>query len=69
MITGEHFKLMKDGAVLANTGHFDVGWLIENSESFGEARPNVCDFKVEGRGSMFLQKKGRSTLGPLTITR
>ncbi len=36
VITGEHMKRMKDGAILGNIGHFDseiqVAWLEKNPE-------------------------------------
>ncbi len=62
VITGEHFKLMKDGAVLANAGHFDVEvdirWLKDHAESFREARPNVWEFKVNGK-RLYVLAEGR----------
>ena len=41
IITGEHFKLMKDKAIVANIGHFDieidVAWLNTNYGQIGRA--------------------------------
>ena len=49
----EHFELMKDGAVLANAGHFDVeidvAALRENAASAREVRPLVHQFVIGGR--------------------
>ena len=48
-----HFERMKDGAVLANAGHFDVEidvrGLAEAAESHREARPLVDQYVVAGR--------------------
>jgi adenosylhomocysteinase len=48
-----HFERMKDGAVLANAGHFDVEidvrGLAEAAESHREARPLVDQYVVGGR--------------------
>lgn len=47
VITEMHFNKMKDGAFLANAGHFDVevdvAWLKKNSVSSNEIRPNVTE--------------------------
>jgi adenosylhomocysteinase len=49
----EHFARMKDGAVLANAGHFDVEidvvGLREEAESVREMRPRVEQFVLGGR--------------------
>jgi adenosylhomocysteinase len=49
----EHFARMKDGAVLANAGHFDVEIdvtaLREEAESVREMRPRVEQFVLDGR--------------------
>jgi adenosylhomocysteinase len=49
----EHFERMKDGAVLANAGHFDVEIdlraLAEAASSHREVRPLVEQFVVGGR--------------------
>jgi adenosylhomocysteinase len=49
----EHFARMKDGAVLANAGHFDVeidvAGLREEAESVREMRPRVEQFVLGGR--------------------
>jgi adenosylhomocysteinase len=49
----EHFTRMKDGAVLANAGHFDVeialGELRDAASSVREVLPLVSQFEVGGR--------------------
>ncbi len=54
VITGEHFPLMKDGAVLANAGHFDVEVNIPELESQSAGRKVVRNNVEE-----FLQRDGR----------
>ncbi len=59
----EHFELMRDGAVLANAGHFDVEIsLHELAELAGgeprEALPLVDEYLVEGR-RLHVVAKGR----------
>lgn len=49
-----HIKVMKDGALLANSGHFNVEININALESMAEARRNVRDFVEE-----FLLEDGR----------
>jgi adenosylhomocysteinase len=53
VLRGEHFERMKDGAVLANAGHFDVEIdleaLREAAESVREVRPLVEQYVVGGR--------------------
>jgi adenosylhomocysteinase len=49
----EHFERMKDGAVLANAGHFDVEIDLDDlragAESVREVRPLVEQYVVNGR--------------------
>ncbi len=54
VITKNHFKVMKDGAVLANSGHFDVEINIPELESLSVSRRTVRNNIEE-----FLQKDGR----------
>jgi len=55
VLRAEHFEVMKDGAILANSGHFDIeidlGALAELSGSSGrrEVRPFVEEFLVGDR--------------------
>ncbi len=54
VITEEHFPLMKNGVVLANSGHFDVEINIPQLESQSTSRKTVRHNVEE-----FLQKDGR----------
>ena len=63
VLRGEHFEVMKDGAVLANTGHFDVEVdipaLRDLSVSSMRARQHVERFDMaDGRG-LYLLAEGR----------
>ncbi len=53
VLRGEHFSRMKDGAVLANAGHFDVEIdvvaLREAASEVRDVRPRVDQFVLEGR--------------------
>jgi adenosylhomocysteinase len=53
VLRGEHFSRMKDGAVLANAGHFDVEIdvvaLREAASEVHEVRPRVDQYVLEGR--------------------
>jgi adenosylhomocysteinase len=53
VLTAEHFALMKDGAVLANSGHFDVeisvGDLHDLAHGVREVRPLVEQFDLGER--------------------
>jgi len=63
VITKEHFSLMKEGAILANAGHFDVEismkQLIEYSIEQWEARPNVMGYKLPNSKSIYVIAQGR----------
>ena len=54
VITAEHFKVMKNGAVLANSGHFDVEINIPQLEKMSVSRKTVRHNIEE-----FLQADGR----------
>lgn len=61
VIRKEHFLKMKDGAVLANAGHFDVEIDAGTLYAIGrpvQVRPNVERFDVNGK-RLFLLSKGR----------
>ena len=61
VIRREHFASMKDGAILANTGHFDVE--IDVSELYASGRPEEVRPGVEcfnfRRKKLYLLSKGR----------
>ncbi len=47
VINGEHLKLLKSGAVLANTGHFNVEIDIPALEKLGKSKRRVREFADE----------------------
>jgi len=47
VIRGEHFKLMKDGAVVANSGHFNVELDLPAIESMAVSKRQTRDFVDE----------------------
>jgi len=63
VINKEHFKLMKDGAVLANAGHFDVEICKPDLADFSVARrivrPNIEEYTGENGRRIFLLAEGR----------
>ena len=62
-IAGEMFDLMKDGAIIANSGHFDVeinkGDLDAVTVETREARPLVEGHKLKNGREVFLLAEGR----------
>jgi adenosylhomocysteinase len=63
IITGEHFEEMKDGAILANSGHYDVEvdvkTLHERAAEVKVARQNVQEFKMKNGKRLYLIAEGR----------
>ena len=63
IVTAEHFKEMKDGAVLANSGHFDVEvdvkGLRELAVATRTARLNVEEFRMSDGRRLYLLAEGR----------
>ncbi len=62
LITGEHFKLMKDKAIVCNIGHFDieidVAWLNDNYGNTKDTiKPQVDIYNVDGK-ILFCWQKG-----------
>jgi adenosylhomocysteinase len=62
VIRTEHMKQMKDGAIIANSGHFDieidVKGLKEIAESERRVRPSLDEYVVDGK-KIFLCGEGR----------
>jgi adenosylhomocysteinase len=59
VIREEHFRAMKDGAIVANSGHFDVEIAVQRlqeiaSEGPRSLRPLVDEYIVEGRRIVLL---------------
>ncbi|MQB01702.1 MAG: adenosylhomocysteinase [Actinobacteria bacterium] len=63
VLRGEHFELMKDGAILANAGHFDIELeltaLRAMSKSRREVRPEVEEFDLGGDRRIYVLSDGR----------
>ncbi len=64
ILTEEHFKGMKDGAIIANSGHFDVEIDIPALERLAvssrmNVRNNVDEYKLANGSRIFLLGKGR----------
>ena len=59
----EHFEVMKDGAILANTGHFDVeinkGDLKSLTTETREMREHVVEYTLEDGRKVYLLADGR----------
>lgn len=62
VIRGEHFKCMKDGAIVCNSGHFDVEINLEELAAMSEApqtvRANVQEYVVAGK-RIYVLAEGR----------
>ena len=59
VITGEHFKAMKDKAVVCNIGHFDneidMAWLNDNyGDTKVEIKPQVDMYTIDGKDIIIL---------------
>jgi adenosylhomocysteinase len=58
VIRSEHFKIMKDGAIVANSGHFDVEIDLKSldrlSKKKREIRPNVVEYSLNGKRLLVL---------------
>ncbi len=63
VVRDEHFRVLKDGCLLANAGHFDVEVsrraLEGMAESHGTARPNVEEYRFADGRRAYLLAEGR----------
>lgn len=71
LITGEHFKSMKDKAIVCNIGHFDieidVAWLNENYGNTKDTiKPQVDIYNVDGKDIILLAEGRLVNLGCAT---
>ncbi len=71
ILTGEHFKLMKDKTIVCNIGHFDneidVAWLHENAGSTKvEIKPQVDKYTIDGKDIILLAEGRLVNLGCAT---
>ncbi len=62
ILTGEHFELMKDKAIVGNIGHFDneidVKWLKGNADE-ENIKPQVDLFRLKSGNEIILLSQGR----------
>jgi len=71
LITGEHFKAMKDKAIVCNIGHFDieidVAWLNNNyGHTKDTIKPQVDMYNVDGKDIILLAEGRLVNLGCAT---
>jgi len=71
LITGEHFKLMKDKTIVCNIGHFDieidVAWLNDNYGNTKDTiKPQVDIYNVDGKDIILLAEGRLVNLGCAT---
>jgi adenosylhomocysteinase len=71
LITGDHFRLMKDKAIVCNIGHFDieidVAWLNENyGHTKDTVKPQVDIYNVDGKDIILLAEGRLVNLGCAT---
>jgi adenosylhomocysteinase len=71
LITGDHFKLMKDKAIVCNIGHFDieidVAWLNDNyGNTKDTVKPQVDIYNVDGKDIILLAEGRLVNLGCAT---
>ena len=63
VITKRHFEMMKDGAIVCNTGHYDCELNLKDLESLTqsvrEIRPNNEEYKLKNGKKIYVLAKGR----------
>lgn len=63
VISGEHYDVMKDGAILSNAGHFDVEVnkpdLASRSKSIRTVRRNIEEYQLNDGRKIYLLAEGR----------
>jgi adenosylhomocysteinase len=63
VIRGEHMEKMKDGAIMANSGHFNVEISLKDLEALSVAkrtiRPNMVEYKLKDGRKLYLLAEGR----------
>lgn len=63
VIVGRHFDMMKDGAIVANTGHYDceinIPELEERSATHRTIRANCEEYLLSGNRRVYLLAQGR----------
>src|SRR6201996_5025186 len=71
LITGEHFRLMKDKAIVCNIGHFDIeidiAWLNKNyGNTKNTIKPQVDLYTIDGKDIIVLAEGRLVNLGCAT---
>ena len=71
LITGDHFKLMKDKAIVCNIGHFDIeidiAWLNKNYGNTKDTiKPQVDIYTIDGKDVIILAEGRLVNLGCAT---
>ncbi|KIK70085.1 hypothetical protein GYMLUDRAFT_213171 [Collybiopsis luxurians FD-317 M1] len=63
IITGAHFSVMREDAIVANIGHFDieidVAWLKANAKSVSNVKPQVDRYTMPSGRHLILLAEGR----------
>ena len=63
VIREEHFKAMKDGAIVANSGHFDVEIDLKSLRKMAtkqrDIRPSVVEYTIKGGKRILILAEGR----------
>jgi adenosylhomocysteinase len=63
VLAAEHFAVMKDGAILANSGHFDieidVAWLEQNAKKNSKIRHQTDEYVLSNGRRLLLIAEGR----------
>jgi adenosylhomocysteinase len=63
VIIGRHFDVMRDGAIVSNTGHYDceinIGDLAERSANHRTIRANCEEYLLSGNRRVYLLAQGR----------
>jgi adenosylhomocysteinase len=63
VIRGEHMEKMKDGAIIANSGHFNVEISLKDLKGMSVAtrtmRPNLVEYKLKDGRKLYLLAEGR----------
>lgn len=63
IITGEHFSVMRNDAIVCNIGHFDieidVAWLKKNAVKVQNIKPQVDRYQLKSGSNIILLAEGR----------
>jgi len=63
IITGDHFSVMRNDAIVCNIGHFDieidVAWLKKNAAKVQSIKPQVDRFQMKNGRNIILLAEGR----------